>query len=762
MPEGSAEVNHQHLFLSYPGKPLKVRELIADLTVIIDRNRTFVIHSDEHPAKTDRGVMASGSLQTEKIVRFGPFEANLQTGELRKFGIRIRLGKQPTQILTTLLENPGDVITREELRGRLWTADTFVEFENGLNNAMKKLRAALGDSAERPLYIETVPRVGYRFVAPVSGVREDQVTKDDTAQQVVEDAPRSVKLWPWVGAVGVLLSILAAYALLAPAAVPHATDFIQRPVSEHLDGSARLVTDGVRVYFLERIDGRDHLVQTSTAGGATNIVETPFTNTRVFGISPDRSEFLIGSFEEPRTGLPLWIWPVQGGSPIRVGGVVADDASWAPNAQQILYARGSDIHVVGRDGTGDRILIHTEGVPYWIRFSPDGKRMTFSVDSFQSEAKSLWEAAADGSNPHVRFPHWSDPPVECCAEWTPDGRYLVFESSHGGFENLWAIREHRGLFHWRAPVPVQLTPTARALGSGVLTRNGTRAFVTSGNEAAEFARYDLGSQSLVPLGIAHGALAAIPSPDGQWTAVIKSDWTLWCMRVDHRASVQLTTPPLLAAQPQWSPDGAKIAFEGRALGKPVRAYVVNAGGGPIEEISPDKGEQSLPTWSPNGSQLALAMNVDAPDNSRTARGIYVIDWKGRTSKKLSGSEGLTSPMWSPDGKYFTAKTADEKAILAFDAQRQKWNTIARGAVLSGLMWSRDSKYLYVQYLADEGAPIYRLWAGNFKPERVATFESALKQGIESCVLEPWSADGSLMMRIKSSSGHVYALDLNFP
>lgn len=115
--------------------------------------------------------MVSGTAEAEKIVRFGPFETNLHTGETRKYGIRIRLGGQPTQILTTLLERPGEVVTREELRRRLWADDTYVEFENGMNNAVKKLRGALGDSADKPLYVETLPRVGYRFVAPIELIK---------------------------------------------------------------------------------------------------------------------------------------------------------------------------------------------------------------------------------------------------------------------------------------------------------------------------------------------------------------------------------------------------------------------------------------------------------------------------------------------------------------------------------------------------------------------------------------------------------------
>jgi DNA-binding winged helix-turn-helix (wHTH) protein len=103
-------------------------------------------------------------------VRFGPFELDASSGELRKNGMRIRLADQPLQILTLLLEHPGQVVTREELRQRLWSSDTFVDFEHSLNAAVKRLRESLGDSAEGSRFIETLPRHGYRFVAAAGGM----------------------------------------------------------------------------------------------------------------------------------------------------------------------------------------------------------------------------------------------------------------------------------------------------------------------------------------------------------------------------------------------------------------------------------------------------------------------------------------------------------------------------------------------------------------------------------------------------------------
>src|SRR5579863_6379642 len=116
--------------------------------------------------------------QSHRTLRFGVFDVDFRTAELRKHGVRIRLEEQPFHILALLLECPGELVTREELRQRLWSADTFVDFDRSLNKAMSKLRLALGDSAESPRYIETLHRRGYRFIAPI---QHDETTSAHAA-----------------------------------------------------------------------------------------------------------------------------------------------------------------------------------------------------------------------------------------------------------------------------------------------------------------------------------------------------------------------------------------------------------------------------------------------------------------------------------------------------------------------------------------------------------------------------------------------------
>jgi DNA-binding winged helix-turn-helix (wHTH) protein len=115
-------------------------------------------------------LSGNGTCSARRLLRFGVFELDARTGELRKRGVRLRLQGKPLQVLQALVERPGEVVTREELQRRLWPSDVFVDFDSGLNTAANRLRITLGDSAESPRYIETLARTGYRFVAPVEEV----------------------------------------------------------------------------------------------------------------------------------------------------------------------------------------------------------------------------------------------------------------------------------------------------------------------------------------------------------------------------------------------------------------------------------------------------------------------------------------------------------------------------------------------------------------------------------------------------------------
>src|SRR5829696_6715285 len=143
------------------------------------------------------------------IIRFGKFEADVRSGELRKRGVKIKVGDQPFSILAILLAAPGQVITRDEIQKQLWPADTFVDFDRGLNKAVNRLRDALGDSADSPRFIETLPKRGYRFIAPVergtlpiaSALGADTLSPPSLVPNItVRRSPLGRAKWRWLAA----------------------------------------------------------------------------------------------------------------------------------------------------------------------------------------------------------------------------------------------------------------------------------------------------------------------------------------------------------------------------------------------------------------------------------------------------------------------------------------------------------------------------------------------------------------------------------
>jgi DNA-binding winged helix-turn-helix (wHTH) protein len=202
-------------------------------------------------------------------IRFGIFEVDLQSGELRKQGYKVKLQEQPFQVLVMLLERPGEVVTREELQKKLWPADTFVDFERGLNRAINKLREALGDDADSPRFIETLPRRGYRFVAPVetAGAREGETAGRNRLTLVPPDLPHEVEntvstaaaprrqVLPWAAA-GVL-AVIALFGYWKPWRAPQSV--VDRPFSQlDLDfgpdefSEPAISPDGRRIVFVSK------------------------------------------------------------------------------------------------------------------------------------------------------------------------------------------------------------------------------------------------------------------------------------------------------------------------------------------------------------------------------------------------------------------------------------------------------------------------------------------------------------------------------
>src|SRR5215469_7935136 len=194
--------------------------------------------------------MPASAAESPRRFHFGPYELDVRAGELRKNGLTIKLQKQPLQILKVLLERPGEVITREELRNQLWPADTFVDFDHSLNSAVKRLRDVLCDSGANPQFIETVPRYGYRFIGLVDAAGSATNSASNSNQQL--ERFRARKILIAVGVTFVVLLCSGIWLISRNIPLTKVIDSVQiTKDGQHKDVTLKLLSDGARLYFQE-------------------------------------------------------------------------------------------------------------------------------------------------------------------------------------------------------------------------------------------------------------------------------------------------------------------------------------------------------------------------------------------------------------------------------------------------------------------------------------------------------------------------------
>lgn len=582
---------------------------------------------------------------------------------------------------------------------------------------------------------------------------------------------RSVR---WMFAIaGFLIVAITAFLLALPAPPPRVVGTTQI-TSDRLVKIVPFLTDGSRLYFNTGNYIAPRPYQASTRGGESFPVPTQLKSVTVLDISSDTSDLLVGSDEGPVAGqnphdfdqLSLWMAPVLGGSPRRLGDLVASDAALSPDGQHLVLSKPNEISIARRDGTELHKVATMPGTAFFPRWSPDGSRIRFTLgresylvsrySGIQLAAASLWEISADGSHLHRLFSSWND--AQCCGNWTRDGAYFVFQATKNGISTIWATREKRGLFQRASEKPVQLTTGPTNTYGPVPTPDGRRLLVGGIQPRIEIIRYDARSKLFDPFLAGISAEGLDFSRDGNWVAYVGyPEGTLWRSRLDGNQRLQLTTPPMYANLPRWSPDGKQIAFMAYQPGQPQQIFVMRANGGPPEQVTNGENSSYDPTWSEDGKSLAFGRTRL---QSQTKLDIEVLDLATRQVVPLPASDGLWSPRWSPDGRYMTALSADTRRLLVFDFRSQKWTELAK-ADFGYPAWSRDSKYIYFDTLGKDAA-FCRVRIRDRKMERIVSLEEIpRKMG----AFGPWAGlapDGSPLLTRDASFDEIYALDWEAP
>jgi Tol biopolymer transport system component/DNA-binding winged helix-turn-helix (wHTH) protein len=692
--------------------------------------------------------------------RFGTFELDAQSAELRRNGIKVRLQEQPFLVLRRLLDSPGTLVTRDELHGVLWPGNTFVDFETSLNTAIKRLREALGDSADIPVFIETIPRRGYRFLAPVQTLQNGQLVPFQSG--VVPDPPvRRPRLWILLG--GMLLAAMVSVAVVimrSPGPAPRVTDSTQITFDGIPKGNLR--ARGPYLFFNQRLPNRITLVRAPIAGGPPTLLDSSPSPLYLADVSSDGTKLLVARGADRFKGpFFLKVMDLASGSLQELNGIDVTDASWAPGGR-IVFAKGNDVYLVDSDGTHQRKLLSASGNVAFMRFSPDGTSVRFTVGSKLTSVYSIWEARADGSNLHEMFKDLKDFRGKCCGDWTPDGKYFLFQTVRDQAAKIWAVSEHPAFWSGTATDPVQLTTVPLNFYMGVPTADGKRLIVTATLPRAELVRYESRSQQFVPFlsGISAGDVEG--SRDGRSLVYVRyPEDTLWRSKADGTDAAQLTGPSLRASLPHWSPDGSRIAFSGTRPGRPWNIFLIPAAGGPAEQVSNGAISDLDPSWSPDGSKLVFAQV--RTEGEKQVYSLQLVDLASHRVTQLPGTDGICCPRWSPDGRLILGSHGSFDDLLLYDLASQKTTVIVKDLGPLGYMeWASHGKSILFDTIEVAEPAFYRIHLPDLHLETVASLRDIRRYYGE---FGPWSGmapDGSPLLVRDVSNEEVYSLDLQLP
>jgi Tol biopolymer transport system component/DNA-binding winged helix-turn-helix (wHTH) protein len=664
------------------------------------------------------GVVGNdGADQVSTLRRFGVFEVDLRGAELRRNGLKVKLQEQPFQVLALLLEKPGEIVTREDLRNRLWPGDTFVDFDHSLNAAIKRLRDALSDSAENPTFVETVARRGYRFLAPVSllSPNGNGGRIAEAAQVGVTTRPRS---WWIAGIISAVVLVLFGVALgffLAPHA---ATPFrITRLTANPLDDPVRAASISRDGRYLAFSDSNGfYLRQIDT--GETHPLSVP-EGTRATSISwfPDNAHLLV-ALSAAYENSTLWQISVVGGSARKL----IEDGSLAalsPDGKSVAYVTGKmlrqRVRVASVTGERPQDVAGEDGDLFGrIAWSPDGTKIAYTTAKFVygKETKGSVNVVevrpeATGRTPTAVLSLYG---LDAAMTWSGDGRliYSVTESWPRQFDaNLWSVPLNR---HMKLEgQPQRLTNDQGVVYSVSTSGDGRRIVYLKGVPEP-----DVYVASLEPSGVL-GEPQRLTLDDHQdipydWTTdnksiVFASDRT-GAFNI-YKQGIDQTVPDLLVESSQHyqvvrlSPDGSQIFYLNYpVVGDPdseVRLMSIPLAGGPPQQIL-------KADWISNHqcarAPAVLCLYSVIRDNDLT---IFSFDPERGQRSQILQIKGDTPQLFnwtlSPDGSTLAVAKAkwDAESQIRFISLKDgsERSVAVRGwSGIESIDWAADSKGIW--------------------------------------------------------------------
>jgi Tol biopolymer transport system component/DNA-binding winged helix-turn-helix (wHTH) protein len=556
--------------------------------------------------------------ETNGVTRFGIFEADFRAGELRRHGARIRLQDQPFQVLALLLAKRGELVTREELQSKLWPADTFVDFEHGLNAAVKRLRDALGDSADNPRFIETLARRGYRFIAPVNDPAVAPKELAQSPQSVQPSQPRQAvshtrRYWQ----VALATSLVLLFGIFGGWQAGHRSAaslrFSERRLTANPENepimSAALSPDGRYLAFTDRTG----LFLRVVGSGETHSVAVP---------DPGKARF-VSWFPD--------------------GNHVLTTRSATPGGQPSLW----DISVFG--GTPRKLIDAAENG----MVSPDGSQLAFLRGEYGRQ--EIWLAQPDGSNAHKLLGEPGDN-ISAFA-WSPDGRHIAYTSSR---LLRWLEEFDASLFvrDLATQTTNRLLTSARLRGALVWTRDGrliySYAELPPNQNDSNLWAVSLDAQGYRTVGQAQRLTSG---PDGKMCASISADgkhlsylrWAespvVYVTQVDRAGGWLAPLRQLSLIERRnlpfsWTPDSQSVIFTSDRDG--IFHLFKQAPDQPAPDLLVG-GDQSVTAarLNPDSSEILFVRNPDLGDHQALVR-LMRVPLSGGTPQLVLAEPGINN------------------------------------------------------------------------------------------------------------------------
>ncbi len=651
-----------------------------------------------------------------RCYEFGPFRLDPLGRVLLRGGKILPLTPKAIETLLVLIENRGRPVRKDELLREVWP-DVFIE-ETTLTSNISVLRKALGEAQGEHTYIETIPKRGYRFVAPVTERDLDPSIEGMRSKLAVlplestspQRAPHSWRARP-LGLVAILAVVATLATLLyttlrpsgrTPTAAASFTQLTDEPGQELYPS---LSPDGGSFVYASRASGNWD-IYLRRIGGTNTINLTKdcgFDDTQP-AFSPNGESV---AFRSEREGGGIFVMGATGESVRRVAEVGYHPA-WSPDGKQLVYATAGFVRPDVRRApsqvmvvdlfTGSKRLLTSElddaAQPNW---SPHGQRIAFWAQmQTQGPNRDLWTLPASGGTP-VRVT--DDPYLDWNPIWSPDGSYLYFSSGRGGSMNLWRMRMD------------EATGRARGKPEPVTTPSPYSAHMSFSHDGKRMVFMDQSrtvNLRSVPFDPSGGMIVGQPSPvtqgsrevrhmdlspDGRWLVFTQGE-DLFVRSTDGAVLRQLTRDPYRERLPAWAPDGKEIAFYSNRSGK-YEVWRIRADGTHLEQVTFEaRGATNTPIWSPDGKRLAYTM---------PRSGVFVLDaekpWHSQTPQPLAP---LSDPQawfwgwsWSPDGERLAGtrmrRDAVDSGTLIYSFSSRSYQ---QGTDFGGWpVWLKDSRRL---------------------------------------------------------------------